>query len=99
MWARCLAARFASPVLLVGSALYSEKPRDIDIRVIMDGEHFDARYGPWADGPSDIWVRDVAKLSREMAIALRMNVDIQVMPDYHHNGPHAGTPQRILAVP
>jgi hypothetical protein len=98
-WARFLAARFSAPVLLVGSALYTDNPRDVDIRVVMDGEHFDARFGGgWYDAPPQLWVRDMAKLSRDIAVELGMNIDLQVVPDYRLPQ-HAGKPRRILAVP
>lgn len=96
-WARFLAARYSGPVLLVGSALTSESPRDIDIRVVMDGRHFEARFGGewYGDVPPELWVREMAKLSREMAIELRANIDIQVVPEYRTHQ-HAGKPRRVL---
>lgn len=98
-WARFLAARFSAPVLLVGSAVYSENPCDIDIRVVMDGEHFDARFGGgWHDAPPDLWVREMAKMSRSIAIDLGLNIDLQVVPDYRLPQ-HAGKPRIVLATP
>jgi hypothetical protein len=44
-WANHIAGRFNAPVYLVGSALREERPRDIDIRIVLTDEAFMQRYG------------------------------------------------------
>jgi hypothetical protein len=53
-WANQIAARFAAPVYLVGSALREEYPRDVDIRIVLTDADFVQRYGISADEPHRI---------------------------------------------
>ncbi len=88
-WANQLAARFGAPVYLVGSSLTDPEARDVDVRVVLDDDSFQARYGilpqhvdreswgGWSAG-SRRWGADVAKISRQAAVALRLNVDFQI---------------------
>lgn len=41
------------PVYLVGSVLYKDDPRDIDISVIMPIDEYEKRYGKLSDDPHD----------------------------------------------
>ncbi len=89
-WATQIAGRFGYPVYLVGSALTLPEPRDIDVRCIVPTADFKARYGDpkvWSRG---LWMTrengaiayaaDMADLSREAALALKLNLDFQVQP-------------------
>lgn len=73
-WANQIAARYAHPVYLVGSALTEEAPRDHDVVVVLPDELFRNRFGgSYSDcvrlgpvppgGPQDIWAREVAKIT------------------------------------
>lgn len=44
-WAAHMAARFGGTVYLVGSTLHNHKPRDCDVRIVIDDHEFSARYG------------------------------------------------------
>ena len=87
-WAQWLAARYNGPVYLVGSSLKSGKPRDIDIRVVVEDVEFSGRYGihPNTDlsklngWPNQHWIDDMAKRNAELASAHRLNSDFQVYP-------------------
>ena len=91
-WANQLAARFAAPVYLVGSALTTTSPRDIDVRVVLDDDAFEARYGvsaaqwaremwgTWSAG-SLRWGADMAKLNAQAVKAFAWNLDVQVHPE------------------
>ena len=90
MWANSIAARLNAHVYLVGSALVQENPRDIDIRVVLTAEQYEARYGErgWIERhlfgpvePSDglrRWLADCAKLGDWAAKYHRMNIDFQI---------------------
>jgi hypothetical protein len=69
--------------------LHSESPRDIDIRIVISDEQFEARYGnvlDWIDDgwsevwrePRQKWARDMAKLSQDVTRITKQNVDFQV---------------------
>ena len=91
-WANQMAARFGFPVYLVGSSLTSPDPRDIDVRVVLSDDAFQARYGvlpqhadrdswgQWGAG-SKRWGEDMAKISRQAAEALHRNIDFQVQAE------------------
>ena len=90
-WARQLALRFCRPVYLVGSALDLPDPRDVDVRVILSAEEFEARWGDaktwfralWWPGRNDGSMRyaaDMWDLSREASLVLQLNIDLQVQP-------------------
>lgn len=75
-WANMMAARFGAPVWLVGSALTDPNARDIDVRIVLSDEAFEARYGDLHDfaregwspawGPGRRrWGEDMAKLGRD----------------------------------
>lgn len=106
-WARQIAARFGHPVWLVGSATSEENPRDVDVRVVLPDDEFEARYGPvdtwhlwlWnsvGGTPTDMaanWGRDVAKLSRSACLYVRLNIDFQVIPLSEQTKNHADKPR------
>lgn len=83
-------ARFASPVWLIGSALRSPTPRDIDVRIVMENDLFFARYrqlgSDWAnEEPCQRWVDEGAKLNRVAMHRLHYPTDVQVWPkSYWH---------------
>ncbi len=90
-WADQIATRFGRPVYLVGSSLQLPDPRDVDVRVILSDEEFEARYGDpgawhkalWWPSRNDGSIRycmDVGDLSREASIQLKLNIDFQVQP-------------------
>lgn len=102
-WADCLAARFSAPVLLVGSAVTCDDPRDVDIRVILPDDQFEFRYGTsveeWLHSrPGPLWVRDVAKLNEDGVHRLRVNLDLQIVPASEASE-HIGRPRILLAAP
>lgn len=83
VWARDTVMRFGRPVYLVGSALEESHPRDIDVRVVLSDEEFDARWG----NPKDWHVRgegwrqyafDMGKLCKQGSRRLMLNLDFQV---------------------
>jgi hypothetical protein len=91
-WANQMYSRFGYPVYLVGSSLHSENPRDVDIRIMLPDEVFEARYGDvydWmAEGYRPVWgetrqkwARDMGKLSMEATLCIRQNIDFQVYPE------------------
>jgi hypothetical protein len=102
-WANQMYSRFGYPVYLVGSSLFTENPRDIDIRINLPDNVFIARYGPINQWMSDTWkpvwgiarqnwAKDMSKLSLEACLALKMNIDFQVEPiiavySWHKNKP------------
>ena len=86
-----MAARFARPVYLCGSALLLPDPRDVDVRIVVTDDEFRARYGdPDAWGRALWWpskhdgslryAADMADLAREAALVLRLNLDVCVQP-------------------
>lgn len=89
-WANSVAARFAAHVYLVGSCLQKQKPRDVDIRVVLTHELYEARYGTrgWierhllgSEEPSDgylRWLADCAKLGEWASRYHGLNIDFQV---------------------
>lgn len=94
-WAQCLAARFGGPVLLIGSALKEDRPRDVDIRIPIADYEFVTRYQipivEWqATDRGSIWIRDMAKLGRQGLRRGQCNLDLQVWPysTYEWSRPH-----------
>ena len=90
-WARQIALRFGRPVWLVGSALELPDPRDVDVRVMVSSEEFQARYGDPAEWRKGLWwpnrkdgslryAADMWDLAREASLSLRLNIDFQVQP-------------------
>ncbi len=79
-----MAARFNGEVRLCGSVLTSETPRDIDIRIIVDDIEFLCRYKVTVDefdrDTGQKWITDVAKLTRDVVLREKMNLDLQIMP-------------------
>lgn len=59
VFAERMAEEYGAPVLLVGSALEKEAPRDIDLRIKLPDEAFHERYGSvpvWiAEGETGQW--------------------------------------------
>jgi hypothetical protein len=90
-WANQMAARFARPVYLVGSALTSAVPRDWDVRIVLSNAEFELRYGDSRQYEAGAWrpkrfpamlgyYADMAKLTAQAVSAARVNVDFQVHP-------------------
>lgn len=87
-WANQIAARYARPVYLVGSAIEQDSPRDYDVVCIISDREFFHRYGGnWGDAmrlgsaPTDAnrqWSADVAKISAQACEQHNMNVDFKV---------------------
>jgi len=85
-WAPWIAARFAAPVYLVGSAVRKPmKARDIDVWVILPDSAFAARYRQkateWARLPCQKWIDDVAKIAGGTAFNYKINLDLKVVPE------------------
>lgn len=90
-WSNQMAARFARPVYLCGSALKLQHPRDYDIRIVLTDEEFEHRYGDPCFYESSAWLpkrfpqmlsyyEDMAKLTRQGVLACHLNLDFQVHP-------------------
>lgn len=84
-WARHLAARYGVPIQLCGSVLCSPTPRDCDVRIVLPDHEFELRYGQTPDeyvknGPSQVWIDELAKFNRGMVRHVRMPMDVQVWP-------------------
>ena len=63
-WAQTVRARFGLPVYLVGSVLSDNKwPRDVDVRVIMPDDHFEARFGKDPIESKWRWGQEMGKLN------------------------------------
>ena len=87
-WACQIAGRFNSPVYLVGSALYKEYPRDVDVVVILSNQDFVNRYGFSCDKTQDIkddpdesylrYWNDVAKLTGWASGYHNLNLDFKI---------------------
>lgn len=106
-WANQVAARFAAPVYLVGSALFEEDPRDVDIVVILPDAAFAARYescgdfqalGSQVSEGARRWAADVAKIGGQLALFHRMNVDFKIQPQSHADRFYDGWRLRIDSV-
>lgn len=99
IYSSALSARYyGAPVYLVGSAVTSRDPRDIDIVIPLADELFVACYGDpgedtalWRTGlrtpsPPPIWrrwARDCAKQSYAMTMYVRRAVDFTTQPQSH----------------
>ncbi|MDO9016693.1 MAG: hypothetical protein Q8S73_37835 [Deltaproteobacteria bacterium] len=95
--ARWLSARYyGGAVFLVGSAVTSDDPRDVDLVVVIpealflasygdEGETFETfRCGPHHPTPPAIWrrwARDVARQGAELTSELRRAIDFKVQSD------------------
>jgi hypothetical protein len=89
-WANQMSTRFGAPTYLVGSALELPDPRDIDVRVMLTNDDFEARYGDPIRWREALWFSrhdgsmryctDMWQLSAEAARVLRLNIDFQVQP-------------------
>lgn len=91
-WANQIASRFDAKVYLVGSVLYSDDPRDVDIRVVIPDDLFEARYGsvlewidetwrtPWGECRQK-WSRDIRKIGNDLARIYHLNIDFQIDPE------------------
>lgn len=91
--ANALYARFGHPVWLVGSVLTSPEPRDVDIRIMIPTDEFEARFGPWQLCCADWelgweqhpktkrWAMACAKEGRWFSTLLQQNVDFQIQAD------------------
>lgn len=84
--------RYGQPVFLVGSSLNNDNPRDVDIRVTLPDDVFEARYGSVKEWREDTWrnewrearqkwANDTAKLSSFASVCVKMNIDFQVIPE------------------
>lgn len=100
-WANQMYSRFGCPVYLVGSSLYNQFARDVDLRIVLPDEQFEARYGnieEWSDDTwrnewreaRQKWAKDMGKLSMEATITIRANIDFQVEPESLANIWHKG---------
>lgn len=72
---------YAMPMYLVGSALTSADPRDIDLVVVIPDDLFQAMFEGGTE--SDFWKRwagDCAKQSRELTMLCRRQVDFRTQP-------------------
>lgn len=103
-WATQLAARFGAPVLLVGSALRKLHPRDVDVRIVIPDEEFEARYGVtwdrWSRGvDAQRWIDDMAKLGRNMVLTYKINLDLQVHAAGYIDAHNLAGPAVVLAAP
>ena len=89
-FANQLYCRYNAPVYLVGSSLYEENPRDVDIVVEIPDKQFEHRYGSivrwealwggdWGEGKQK-WAMDVAKLSSVATNYIKENIDFKVYP-------------------
>lgn len=80
-WALQVRARFGFPVYLVGSVLGgNEWPRDIDVRVVMPDDHFEARFGDQnTERGKWRWAQEMGKLNWWAAHYGHLPVDFQVM--------------------
>lgn len=91
-WACLMASRYSRPVYLVGGALEDPVPRDFDVRVILSGSEFEARFGKWKTGSNaslldldemDVerrWHVEMAKMNKQGSSQTRLLVDFQVQP-------------------
>lgn len=89
-WANTIAARFGAHVYLTGSALTKAEPRDIDIRVVLTADQYEARYGNrgWVErhllGDNEPspgmkrWMADVVKLGEWVTRHHQLNIDFQI---------------------
>ena len=96
------AARFCAPVYLVGSALDRADTRDVDVRVVLSDEQFEARgYGLPTKWPSQCqrWIDDVAKLSAQVVADTRLNVDFQIQSNSWAEIFYGDKPRLLLASP
>ena len=82
-----LSARYyGAPVYLVGSAVTSDDPRDLDLVVILPDDLFVAAYGPSLD-PADPpaiwrrWARDVARQGATLTAEFHTAVDFKTQPE------------------
>ena len=103
-WANQMYCRFGHPVYLVGSALTEERPRDVDVRIILPDAEFEGRYGSihqwfveiwshdWHDG-LQLYAQDMAKLSRQIAERIKVNIDLQVWPQRYADSIHRDKPK------
>jgi hypothetical protein len=91
-WAMNLSEQIDYPVYLVGSALYKEVPRDIDISIIIPLKEYEVFYGKLPEKIEDynIYLRDVvihtkwyAKAFWDCVSALgeKVNLDLKICPD------------------
>lgn len=87
-----MAKRYGSPVYLCGSALTKADPRDIDLRISLPDNAFEARYGgtvadwieqgrtgQWGDVRWN-WSEDCTRQTHLGWRETPMNVDLQVYP-------------------
>jgi hypothetical protein len=92
-WANQMFSRYGHPVWLVGSALdQGWMARDVDVRVIFPNDEFEKRFGlpaksyrracwaPYlATQVQRLW-DETAKMTRQGAVAMLMNLDFQIQP-------------------
>jgi hypothetical protein len=87
---------YGAPVFLCGSALdrNNDDPRDIDVRIMLSDAEFRRRYGDpikWmTEGGTGRWTTvrwrwsdDCTKQSRKAWRETKLNIDIQVYPQFH----------------
>lgn len=96
--ANAYACRLGGPVYLVGSALTSSRPADVDIRVVLDDRDLVRLFGPpkLRDGDIRDWStqelrqgREQLKQSRRLSRRFNCNVDFQIQTA-HEFAAHEG---------
>lgn len=108
-WANQMWMRFGGDgvaVYLVGSALESTNPRDVDVVIVLPATTFALRYGaiegdwpsvmePEWDARQKVWAREVGKLTSNLCVALshRLPPDLRVMTDYEQERMHSQKPR------
>lgn len=86
-WANQLAGRFNAPVWIVGSALLTENPRDIDILVVISDIEFKNRYYTSCYdvyrtiNPHKKYFQDMAKLGAWAHKNISGNIDLKVQDE------------------
>lgn len=98
-----MSARFCAPVYLVGSCLEKgDEARDIDIRVVLNDDLFEARYGvergAWPC-TCQKWIDDCAKLGAQAVKSGRLNIDFQIQSSTWEKIFYADKPRMLLASP
>ena len=107
-WTHQIARRYNAPVYLVGSAIRRSDPRDIDIRVILSDEAFEARYGSvqdWmAQGESgqwgeirQRWAEECETITEQARRQLGIEIDFRIEPQSEVDRRYKDEPHLRLA--
>ncbi|WP_221039213.1 hypothetical protein [Gelria sp. Kuro-4] len=104
--ARTLARKYSCPIYLVGSALNTDTPRDVDILAIMPDDEFAKRYGSvkewvqqgetgdWGEARWR-WSRECTRQTKQLWRVTDMKIDFQIQPESYANSYKA--PKLLLA--